>query len=130
VNLFVATFIGSPPMSTLPAIVRDGIARWAGGSFTLGRAADDVTIGVRPEHVHVRGSRWSASSVPVDRFSARVELVESLGDQNLLDLEVEGVRLRARVEPGFRPARDERVSCWFEPSAVHVFDIDTGDALR
>lgn len=130
VNLFVATFIGSPPMSTFPAVAEGDTVRWSGGTFKRTFGGRDLTIGVRPEHVHVYGSRWSASTEPTDRFSARVELIEALGDQNVIDLEVAGTRLRARVEPGFRPAVDETVSCWFEAQAVHAFDPSTGEAVR
>src|SRR3954451_233629 len=61
-NLFVAQFIGTPPMNLVRATVSDGMLR--ASSFALpppfpledGRA---VVVGIRPEHLH-RGSGIAA----------------------------------------------------------------------
>src|SRR3712207_4360698 len=68
-NVFVAQFIGSPPMNVLPgAVVDDGGVRKvhaAGGTLTVSpeaaqvlaaRGTSDVLVGVRPEHLVVAGS--------------------------------------------------------------------------
>ncbi|HEX9712492.1 MAG TPA: ABC transporter ATP-binding protein [Actinomycetota bacterium] len=127
-NTFVASFIGSPP-TNLVSSGRDGaMLVWAGGWLTAPPHApqDDCMIGVRPEHLHVVGSRWTATARPGDLFRARVDLIESAGDQSILMLEAGGALLAARVEPTFRPARDSIVEAWFDPDHVHLFDAVTG----
>jgi ABC-type sugar transport system ATPase subunit len=59
-TLFVARFVGTPPMNVFAARTEDG-AVWAGGLRVAraGNVSGEVLLGVRPEHVHVRGSRWS-----------------------------------------------------------------------
>jgi ABC-type sugar transport system ATPase subunit len=89
-NLFVGRFIGTPPMNII-----------------------DGNRGVRPEHVHVAGSRW-AGVPPEQRRSGTVELVEPLGDQT--HLTIDGIV--ARVEPEFRPTVGERVEFWFTRERV------------
>ena len=130
-NLFVARFIGSPPMNTFDARAHGGIASWAGGRVRIPITATRACVlGVRPEHVHVAGSRWSSGMPPSDAFRARVELVESVGDQTVLLLDASGVPLAARAEPSFRPAIGDELQAWFDMERVHVFDPATGEAIR
>src|SRR5437660_8522612 len=68
-NLFVAGFIGSPAMNLVPVEVLDG----AGGQ---GRVA-----GFRPEHVELASGGGNGIG-----FDARVEVVEYLGDEQLVHL--------------------------------------------
>ena len=102
-NLFVAGFIGSPAMNFFPARVQGvagGEARIVGDAFADLRvssralkAGDEVTVGVRPEHLQV-----SAGGPFVT--SGAIELVERLGEGVL--------RLRAprrREAPRRRNAR-------------------------
>ena len=102
---FVASFLGTPPMNLLE---RDG-----------------EVLGVRPEHVHVAGSRW-ASDPPADALAAVVELVEPAGDHTLLRLRAGGEPLTARVEPAYAAAAGETVRVWFDQ--VRRFDRASGRA--
>jgi ABC-type sugar transport system ATPase subunit len=120
-NTFVASFIGSPPMNLIPG----GLGR---GGVIRGAAAP-VILGVRPEHVHIAGSRWAGRTGSEETFEAVVEVVESVGDQTLLDLEASGDRLIARVEPSFPAVRGDRVRAWLDPAHLHLFDAATGEAL-
>ena len=130
-NLFVARFIGSPPMNTFDARAGGGVATWAGGSVSVpADTPERCIVGVRPEHVHVAGSRWSEGAPRATTFDARVELVETVGDQTVLVLEASGVPLSARAEPSFRPAHGERVDVWFDHGRIHVFDGSSGRAVR
>lgn len=130
-TLFVARFVGTPPMNVLPARTQNG-ALWAGGLrlAPAGNVSGEVLLGVRPEHVHVRGSRWSANVPEEDVVPATVELVESAGDQVFLTLQTPPGTLVARVEPSLRPSPGTRFDVWLDPGRVHVFDPDTHRAMR
>jgi multiple sugar transport system ATP-binding protein len=117
-------------MNILSAQPENG-AMWSSGVrlAPAGNASGEVLLGVRPEHVHVRGSRWSADVSEENLISATVELVESAGDQVFLTLQTAPGTLVARVEPSLRPSPGERFDVWLDPARVHVFDRDTGRAV-
>ncbi len=73
-TVFVATFIGTPPMNVMPA-----------GLFESG----DALVGVRPEHL-----RLSTNS----GLSATVRMVEQLGHETLLICDAAGTRVVARQD--------------------------------
>jgi ABC-type sugar transport system ATPase subunit len=112
VNRFVARFIGSPAMNLLPA----------SGPFPPPAGLDGrrVEVGVRPEHVRLGGE-----GVP-----ARVVLVEAAGNETFLHLDVDGQEIVARGGPDLRPATGEMVRVAVREADVHVFDADSGEAVR
>ena len=92
VNIFVAGFIGSPAMNLVPANVLDGV----GGG--------DRIAGFRPEHVNVGNGR--PDTIP---FTARVEVVEYLGDEQLVHMTRGESSLQAKLPVEERlGAGDER----------------------
>jgi ABC-type sugar transport system ATPase subunit len=118
----VAAFIGSPPMNLIPA-------RYAGGSVMIGGhrlqtahaglGDRDVIVGVRP----------GAVRLAPEGITARVELVEDLGDSAVLDLDLNGTSIRARVGHGAVPAEGEAVSITAAPADIHLFDATTRKRL-
>jgi multiple sugar transport system ATP-binding protein len=131
-NLFVAGFIGNPPMNTVTApVVREGddvAVRIGGvpaalppdlGAAISGAQLDAVVIGVRPEHLRVADE----GVVP-----ATATLVESLGHERhivcrLEDGEMVIVRQAADETP---PREGEAVHLLPAPGTFHVFDAETG----
>ncbi|HEX4979617.1 MAG TPA: sn-glycerol-3-phosphate ABC transporter ATP-binding protein UgpC [Acidimicrobiales bacterium] len=131
-NLFVAGFIGSPPMNTVPGVVRDGgtSVEVGGGLVPLPAAlaeqvraggVRDVMVGVRPE-----GLELGTGPVP-----ATVTLVESLGHERHVLCRLPGgepviVRLAAD-EPA--PADGDAVRLAVKPGQLHLFDPSTTERL-
>lgn len=108
----VATFLGSPAMNVMPAVVRDGAV--VAGPFRIPLALDaagPLELGVRPEHVRLG----------VDGAEATVVLTEMAGADSFLHLDVAGLRLVVRAEAAgrIRP----------EPARAYVFDAGTGTTL-
>ncbi len=102
-NLFVAGFLGTPPMS-----------------FLRGPAPAGEVLGVRPEDVYVdRGG-------PLE---ARVEVIELLGDSKLVHLKLGDEPLIARVEAHVPVAEAEGRRIAFRRGRVHRFDAATGKRL-
>ncbi|MGN0853104.1 MAG: ABC transporter ATP-binding protein [Kiritimatiellia bacterium] len=104
-NVFVASFIGTPPMNLLPPGVLD-----------LSR-----TAGVRPEHV--RFTRLAAAARP-DGLTATVDLVEPLGAETivhtLLDARKTPVVVRVPGDAGV--AAGDRLALQFDDSKVVYFN--------
>jgi multiple sugar transport system ATP-binding protein len=146
-NVFVAGFIGSPPMNLLRASARDG--RVSAGDFVLERAGlpdGALIVGLRPEAL-----RPAVDGMPCVNF--RVDVVEPLGDELIVhgslaaeliaassDAEFAdgalpvsngtSVEAVARLDPRDRPAEGSVIRLGIEPQDVHVFDAQTGVAIR
>jgi multiple sugar transport system ATP-binding protein len=98
-DLFVAAFLGTPPMNLAEATVEDGAVRFAGYRLPLDPSVDDgavtgrqVIFGVRPEHL--RPAR--AGDDPSRVISVLVERQEHLGAQDLIRFGVEAPLLMDR----------------------------------
>jgi multiple sugar transport system ATP-binding protein len=130
-TLFVGRFVGTPPMNVVAAEAEDGAVRAGGVRIAMGsKAVGEVLLGIRPEHVHVRGSRWSAHVPEEGLIPGTVELVESAGDQVFLTLATAPGSLVARVEPSLRPSPGTRLEVWFDPARLFLFDPRTEKALH
>jgi multiple sugar transport system ATP-binding protein len=125
-NLFVASFIGSPPMNTVPAVVMKGSA--AGkleiggyevdiGDRLAGYGADAVVVGVRPEHLRF-------VSDAEDGVGAQVDLVESLGHEIQVSGSIgESKRLIVRLDADdVPPAVGDTVRIAADLERIHLFD--------
>ena len=85
VNLYVAAFIGSPPMNLVGATVADGTVRFAGFEIPLptdrglevldGR---DVILGIRPADFE-DAAVWTGSDLPT--IQVRADVTEDLGSE-------------------------------------------------
>ena len=141
-NLFVARFMGSPPMNTMPArfeaenggpVVVIGAGRPdevrlrlrgydAAASF-VGR---EVVLGIRPECIAER-SRVFSSDRPIV-VNAPVEMVELTGAETIVLLRLGGEPAMARITPDIRPtpgapaafALDTRRICLFDPQTERL----------
>jgi multiple sugar transport system ATP-binding protein len=132
-NLFVARFLGTPPMNTVPAkLVAEGdtLVAVIGGKARLPLQAQpaaarayldrDVFLGIRPECISDR-----AGGILLE---AEVELSEPTGAETLVLLRIGNERLRARVAPDAKlalgqPATfsvDTRTACLFDPQTERL----------
>jgi multiple sugar transport system ATP-binding protein len=125
-NLFVAGFIGSPPMNRLRGEVGGAppAFKFGGGVIPMAAAAPvgrERVLGVRPESVRLVG--------PESGLPARVTLVEPLGADALVYLDLGGQDVVARLEGVPLPAVGEAVGVRFDPDSVLWFDGVTGELL-
>jgi len=129
-TMFVADFIGSPPMNLLPL---EGALRRGERSVSYFGTRVDVpeihedaetgalALGVRPEHVAIsdRGA-----------LRGRVFAVEYLGTNQIVTVEMERASVKARL-PSTTPARvGETVGVSFQPQHLVVFNATTGRATQ
>ena len=132
-NLFVARFLGTPPMNTVPAklaVDGDTLVAVIGATVRLPlngppaaartHIGGDVFLGIRPECISDR-----AGGV---RLEAEVEISEPTGAETLVLLRVGSERLRARVAPDAKLAIgqsatfsvDMRTACLFDPQTERL----------
>ncbi|CAN5271792.1 ATP-binding cassette domain-containing protein [soil metagenome] len=104
-DVFVAGFLGSPPMNLLD-----------GGGLLGGPAG--TRVGIRPEDLHVDAE---------GPIAVRVELVESLGSETVLQVRAEdGTHLAVRCGPRVTHAVDDQLCLLVDTVRLHVFDRVTG----
>jgi multiple sugar transport system ATP-binding protein len=131
-NLFVAAFIGTPPMNFVKATPVDGGARLEAGAFsipvpaaarTATAAARGVVAGIRPENVLPRGGRPPrGEAAPVE---ATVEIVETLGDEVIVHARAGDHVLVYKEDPHRVPASGDRIAVLLDLAALHLFDATT-----
>jgi multiple sugar transport system ATP-binding protein len=166
-NLFVASFVGSPPMNLFEAVVEGDNGRLVCriGDTELELPADvssarpllanyagrRVAIGIRPEDVR-EASGWDGA-----RLRGRILLVESLGSEQLVHIEIaatplersdlvdtaaqppgpslgvddaeRAVTLLGRFDRHLLLSPGEAVEVAIDPRLLHFFDLETGVAI-
>jgi ABC-type sugar transport system ATPase subunit len=133
-NLFVAGFIGSPPMNFLEGEIAAGAdgptfvsrdARLAVPRLA-GRLApgQKVVLGVRPQAAAL--ARDSNATV-----RGRVWVVELLGSEKLIDVDLgDKRRFTVQVRADTAVNVDETVGVRLDPGSIHIFDSESGVAVR
>jgi multiple sugar transport system ATP-binding protein len=128
-NLFVARFLGTPPMNTVRArltaecdalVARIGDTRLAlPGQPASARAfvGGEVFLGIRPECISDRPG--------AARIDAEVEMSEPTGAETMVLLRVDGARLRAKVAPDARLAIGQKASFAVDTRNACLFDPET-----
>jgi multiple sugar transport system ATP-binding protein len=147
-NLFVAGFIGTPPMNFLPGVLagRAGLAGLAGlagdaatatvatgglelrlparlAAATRGQEGRRVVVGIRPENLREPG--WGGGALgggALEPLTARVEFVEPLGHEVIVHGRVGDHLLIAKVDPHRAPATGAELAIALETDAIHLFD--------
>lgn len=122
-NLFVAQFMGSPPMNTLAVEAHDGRLVADGGWSFAAPASDSgsalpVNVGFRPEDAVV-------SLVPCEGGQpATVFVSEPLGNEVIVNATVGANLVKVRAAPTVRPEGGETIYLCVDATRVHVFGAD------
>ena len=148
-NLFVAGFIGSPSMNFVAGeLTRDGLET---ENFSVefdptgvpgAGPGDAVTLGVRPEDVHLVDHADSLAR-PTRRIEARSDVLEPMGDEIFVYLVLADQAERSMEEdplespnqllmsvtPDTDIGEDRDLEVVLDRSKIHLFDTETGDAL-
>jgi ABC-type sugar transport system ATPase subunit len=120
-SLEVAAFLGSPPMNFFPAQLHGRSASIAGHSIPLQTdyGQRDAVLGVRPGAIRIAESG----------ITARVELVEQLGESAIVDLQAGATAVRARIDSRVRLREGDAVHLAFDGEDVHLFDAQSHQRL-
>ncbi len=104
-SVFAARFIGAPPMNIIDAGAGDGL------------------IGVRAEHIRIRGAGESG-------HAARVAAIEYLGADTMVTAQMGENRVTARLQGRFGAGDGEPVVLDWEKVHEHRFDAKTEQRLE
>lgn len=134
-NLFVASFIGTPPMNLFHGVIRRGADGWRfdGEALQVALPPDrqntlaayidrKVVMGIRPEHV---GSPVAENTAGAPKIKARVDVVEPMGAETYLYMTVGRHNFIAKVDPHRPCAMGNELQLAFLNAKAHFFDADT-----
>ena len=127
-NVFIARFIGSPPMNIVRGRVNSNgnespSLEVSGRRVSLGDGwgrlidGDNIDMGIRPEDV-----RFAASGVP-----ATVVAREWLGHEQIVEVDIDGTRVSVRDNDealDVRPGGSVHVTA--DSDDIHLFDVESG----
>ena len=124
-NLYVAGFIGSPPMNFLQGDLLDGHFAFPQGRFAvnINENRHNVTAGIRPEDCTV-------TSPSKGKISARVYSLELMGDHTLVTCRVSDDHVIVKAGKLAQYRMDEPIDIAFQESAVYLFDTESGERIR
>ncbi len=130
-NVFVASFIGSPQISLLKAVIEGRSIRLTDGQTLAVSDRDaaklqsgrEVLIGIRPEDL-TDFSR-STSMVAPQKLYLDYLVSETLGSDTYLIGDIAGTRVSARCSPSMAPKLGARVGIHADSEKIHLFDPST-----
>ena len=129
VNVFVAGFIGEPPMNFIRATVHSGMIVIGNFKYDLRYVLDASTLakyegrqivfGFRPEAISLHNMK-NAYVIP-----GKVELTELLGDNTNVYVDIKGVKSILKIDPHDTPAMDSEIKFAIPLESVYIFDGET-----
>jgi multiple sugar transport system ATP-binding protein len=129
--LFVAGFTGSPAMNLVPCTLQGGQISLGDAHFEVPQAladkassASQLTFGIRPENIALSPQPGSVQ-VP-----ASVVLTEPLGAETLVTFKVGQSELVARCAASFAQRPGTQLPVYLAQEHMHLFDTQSGQALR
>ena len=141
-NLFVARFMGSPPMNTLSARLEatsgEPVAVIGHGEaamrFPVPAAAEswigrEVVLGIRPECIAEPTRHFSDVPGSVLTVAARVEMIEPTGAETIVVLRVGDERALGRVSPDLQPRLGETARFAIDTRKISLFDPASGERI-
>jgi ABC-type sugar transport system ATPase subunit len=137
-DLFVAGFIGEPPMNLLDCEYRTEEGRhvlsYNGVIIEVpsrietlaqrGEVPQHMTMGIRPFYIDIGLEKSGRHTIPAEVF-----VVEPLGDMTVVSVNVLELRLQVAAAPEFRAQPKQTLWLAFDPDHILLFDTETGEAL-
>ncbi len=132
-NIFVATFIGSPPMNIFKGdiikkddklffkIKDEELTLPLNFSGVLKDETSDYTLGIRPEHIYL-DERKSGDTPFSEIIDCEIELAESMGNEVSLHCDAKGFKFQSNQRHDFPIKTGDKVKLVFALDKLHLFD--------
>lgn len=134
-NLFVAGFIGSPTMNIIKGKIKDGLFVNDSGEIKVRPSEEDLDKIKAYEgkviHLGIRSERFIAEKRDYNSVSANIEVIESLGKEQLLYTKLKDGTGLTISQPGYLDyAIGEDHDFTLDPEALHFFDGETTERIN
>jgi multiple sugar transport system ATP-binding protein len=133
-NRFVAGFIGSPAMNFVEVPADPSVTELHAGGIhiplppqykeALDGVGSRVIVGFRPEHLELGEVAGTTATI-----QGTADVVEYLGNEELLHVSVEGTEIVAIVDSSHRVRPGDVVSLKLPVEKLHMFNAETGASL-
>jgi len=122
-NVFVAGFIGSPPMNLIEGSIQDGqfVCEMNKG-FPLSGPEGPIALGFRAEDAEIVSEGGQLKGL--------VYAMELLGDATLITLRIGGGLMCVKMPKDFRAKMGQELAVFLKPAACHLFKTDSGLRLN
>ena len=123
-NLFVAGFMGSPPMNLISGVISNEVLEAQNTKILLNGIdmKGDVVLGFRPENAEIVGKGNG-------QFDAKVYTTELAGDHSLVTLMLGEISLTVKMSTEFEAEYDSIVGVQFQYQKSFIFDEKSGKRL-
>ncbi|MFO1120834.1 MAG: ABC transporter ATP-binding protein [Hyphomicrobiales bacterium] len=124
-NLFVAQFIGSPPMNVVHGSLEGATFKTGGSSVEVavsGRV-DKAILGVRPEDCSVVAPAKGS-------IKGMIYTTELIGDHTLVTVETQQDKLTVKAAKDFAGKQGDAIGVLMPKDHLYVFDADSGRRIR
>ncbi len=137
VNMFVAGFIGEPPMNFIESELKGGMLQAGNNTIDLNKIADksviskyegkQIALAFRPEAIKLPSKEDVKDAY---RINCKVELTELLGDNTNIYVDIQGVSSILKVDPHDSPAMDDDLEFAIPYESVYLFDKETEKRIK
>lgn len=137
VNMFVAGFIGEPPMNFIEETMKGGVLDIEGTKVDLNAIADKsvlnkyedkkVALAFRPEAIKLTSKEKAENAY---RIPCTVELTELLGDNTNVYVDIHGIKSILKVDPHDSPEMDADIEFAIPYESVYLFDKETEKRIK
>ncbi len=134
VNVFVAGFIGEPPMNFVRAKLTKGTLKIGSAVLDMSKKLSkenlskyegkELVFGFRPEAISLREEDNSY------KMASTVELSELLGDNTNVYIDMEGSKAILKVNPHDTPEMDASLSFYIPYESVYLFDGESEMVIK
>ncbi len=134
VNVFVAGFIGEPPMNFVRTKVSGGKVNIGNNTLDISKKLDkenlkkyegkEIVFGFRPEAIVLKEEENSY------KIESTVELSELLGDNTNVYIDIQGSKAILKVNPHDTPKMDSSFPFYIPYDGVYLFDGETEDVIK
>jgi len=144
-NLFVAGFIGAPPMNFISGKLVEsgsgvgleldtGVARQVlnlpfDAAPLRSKVGQEVVLGLRPERITDARSAHDVDDKRLQPVEVKVDVIEPTGPDTLVFAQVNGKRIVSRVHPAANPQPLTNMTLLFDVSKAVLFDPKTEERL-
>lgn len=134
VNMFVAGFIGEPPMNFMDGVVTNGkfvsgnlsvdMSKMASKESVENYEGKEVVMGFRPEAIKLDSSGSDF------KVNCKVELTELLGDNTNVYADLGETHIILKIDPHYTPSVDEDWTFYVPYESVYLFDKETENVIK
>ena len=120
-NLFVAKFIGSPPMNLIDGNILSLLKEYYSDlqSYDAGK----VKVGIRPEHIIIQNE--SGKKIEVE-----VKMIARLGSEEIVYADLNGNEILIKIHntPNFKEG--DKTNIWVDEKNILLFDKENGNRIK